>query len=1021
MRVKVKYLLLFLFIASANYSPAQTIGPQYNFKQLNVQNGLAQNIVYHFLQDSKGYIWLGTHNGLTMYDGVKAVSFMHDEQKTNSLASNFITRILEDSAHQVWIGNEKGIDLFNRNYNTFSHYGVDRPGGEKDNTYCVPMAFVSPGEFWFIDTKTKSIRAFNTKTKSTQFICEMNEVDGTIYKDSQTNIIHFWSYQSIGTIHLAFKGHNLIKEQSFFSGSSNSFTNPLHVVHVLQQNDSIAWLSTNEGLICLNAITNTYKVYDHWNGEAVKELRYAAFAANGILWIGSGPSGIYTFDTKKRAFISNYKNDRADPFSICSNNIVSIYFDKSGNVWCGSYGSGASYAGLENIFFTKHMIAANESTNSFLWMDFDKNENCWCIIEDQDGFWVFDKTFEHGKHIVPLQEHGKIFDGSVYKLIFDDNKNAWCVTNSGLYVYKIISNKMEVVTYPHLSEAHFGSTWLKDMIRLHDGSVIFSTFAGLYRVKKENERSVVTLYSKLNEIYDKSFDALFQDEAENIYIKGDDSLFILNPAKSYDEPQQTKAILFAPEIYQYFSDSIQNLIYLATSEGLYILDKKNYTLKKQNIIEHMPFQSVSSVFEKDNKFWLFGEKGLFYFDANNKQERTFTIEDGLPGNEFNVSAILFSPNGSCVAGSTNGMVSFNPAEFVKNLYPPRAQLDHIYINDTLFNATANTNEKNIIKLTHHQNTFAFDFSSIAFQHNKECSYEYKLDGYDKDWIKSGAAHYTRYSNIPPGEYEFEIRVYDINSVLSPFSKTLQIQIAKAYWQTNLFQVALLVLVLCAGWLMLKWYLTAKIRKQKIIFEKQQAVEQERTRIAMEMHDDLGSGLTAIRYLAGSLSMQSSSEISDKANKIASSAKSLVDSMNDIIWTMKSDNNSIEEVLAYIKKHAAEQLETSGINSRFDFPEIIPDIKLTSEQKRNLLLISKEAIHNCIKHSFATDVAVIAKMNEHSLQLKISDNGKGVNTEKTPQFGNGLKNMNRRATEMNAQLNILNGDGTIIIVTLPFGR
>src|SRR5690242_8573286 len=166
MFTQVKYLILILLVASANYLPAQTNSSQYNFKQLNVQNGLSQNIVYQFLQDYKGYIWLGTHNGLTMYDGTRAVSFMHDEQNTNSLASNFITRILEDTNHQVWVGNEKGIDLFNRKNNTFSHYGVDRPGGEKDNTYCVPVGFGSPAELWFIDTKTKSIRTFNTKTKS---------------------------------------------------------------------------------------------------------------------------------------------------------------------------------------------------------------------------------------------------------------------------------------------------------------------------------------------------------------------------------------------------------------------------------------------------------------------------------------------------------------------------------------------------------------------------------------------------------------------------------------------------------------------------------------------------------------------------------------------------------------------------------------------------------------------------------------------------------------------------------------
>ena len=1019
MLTQIKYLLFFLLIALANYLPAQTNSPQYNFKQLNVQNGLAQNIVYHFLQDSKGYIWLGTHNGLTMYDGVRAISFMHDEQKNNSLASNFITRILEDADHQVWVGNEKGIDVFNRTNNTFSHFGVDRPGGEKDNTFCVPVAFVSPKEFWFIDTKTKSIRAFNTKTKSSQFICEMNEVDGTIYTDSQTNIIHFWSYQSIGTIHLVFKEHALIKKQTFFSNGNNSFHHALQIVHALQQNDSMTWLSTNEGLVCVNALNNTYKIYDHWKGYKIKELRCEALSPDGILWMGTGPSGVYTFDTRKREFINNYKNNRLDPFSICSNNIVSVYFDKSGNVWCGSYGNGASYAGNENNFFSKHVISSKESTNNILWNRLDNDENCWCIIDDENGFWIFDKTFTNSKHVMPLAEDGKIFNVPIYKLIFTEKGNAWCSTNKGLYLFNRQTNKMQRINYPLLSDANFGSNWIKDIIKLHDSSVIFSTFSGLYRIKQQNGHPLITLYSTLNEIYDKSFDALFQDEAGNIYVAGDDSLYILKPRAGNEDPVLEKAILFSPDISQYFSDSIQNVIYLATSEGLFVLDRNNFTLKKQ-VVEHMPFQSVSSMFEKDKRFWLFGEKGLYYLDEKNRQSRTFTIEDGLPGNEFNVAAIAFASNGNCIAGSNGGLVSFDPDKFPKYLYPPRAQLDHIYINDTLYRAITNVNEANRITLSHRENTFAFDFSAIGFQHNNECIYEYKLEGYDKDWIKSGATHFTRYSQISPGDYTFKLRAYDVNGVISPFTKNLQIKISKAFWQTTLFRIALLIIVLFIGWLFIKWYLSTKMRKQKIVFEKQQAVEQERTRIAMEMHDDLGSGLTAIRYLAGSLSAQLSSVTKEKAVKIASSAQSLVDSMNDIIWTMKSGNNTLQELLPYMRKQTGEQLETAGINFKFDLPENIPEIKLSSEQKRNLLLISKEAIHNIIKHSGASEVIVTTQIAKNYFELKISDNGKGINTEKTSQFGNGLKSMNRRAQEMNAQLNILNSSGTTIILSLPFG-
>ena len=128
------YRVFVILIITSFGLNAQSIRPRYNFKHLNVQNGLTQNVVYRFLQDSHGYMWIGTHNGLTMYDGITTTNFLQNEHDPTSITGNFISSILEDSAQQVWIGNEKGIDLYNRAENSFSHFGVDRPDGTNDDT-----------------------------------------------------------------------------------------------------------------------------------------------------------------------------------------------------------------------------------------------------------------------------------------------------------------------------------------------------------------------------------------------------------------------------------------------------------------------------------------------------------------------------------------------------------------------------------------------------------------------------------------------------------------------------------------------------------------------------------------------------------------------------------------------------------------------------------------------------------------------------------------------------------------------
>src|SRR5688572_22433594 len=431
---------------------AQLFNPDYNFKHLNVQSGLTQNIVYHFLQDSRGYMWIGTHNGLNLFDGIKTTNFLHDAQDTTSISGNFINSILEDSAQQIWIGNETGIDLYNRANNSFSHFGVDRPDGTKDNTYCVLLGFGSPTELWFLDTKTRSVRSLNIKTKTTSFIAELNASHALFYKSPETQTINIWSAYDKGTIHQVYRNNQLMSQQTFFAGRNEALNNPvLQVSHVFQENDTTAWISANGGLVRLNPANNKYSIYKKWQNKIVRELRYAALSPKGQLWVGSGPDGIYTFDVNTNQFIDNFRNNKLDPFSICSDNIVSLYFDRTGNVWCGSYGNGSSYASTANIFFANH-ISKNEIqqwsvNNRISWLGADLHENIWCILNETPRFWMLDKELKILKYRNPLLENGAHFNSPIYKLLFDKDENIWCTSNKGLFRYHIPTNKIHRVKY----------------------------------------------------------------------------------------------------------------------------------------------------------------------------------------------------------------------------------------------------------------------------------------------------------------------------------------------------------------------------------------------------------------------------------------------------------------------------------------------------------------------------------------------------------------------------------------------
>ena len=1017
-------LLPFILIITVFDVPAQPLNRNYNFKHLNVQNGLVQNIAYHFLQDSYGYMWIGTHNGLTMYDGVRTINFLHNDQDKRSIAGNFITGIVEDSARQIWIGNENGINVYVRATNSFTHFGVDRPDGTKDNTYCALIGFISAKELWYLDTKTRSIRSLNTDTGNSSFIGELNATNASMFKGSAQKI-HVWTSYDWGTIHQVYRDKKLVEEQTYFSGKNGQLRYPeLQVIHILQQNDTIAWLSTNRGLVKLNPEKNTYRLFNRWENQVANEFRYSVFAPTGHLWLGSGPAGVYVFDTGTNEFIANYRNDKLDPFSICSDNIVSLYFDRTGHVWFGSYGNGVSYTSIESSFFSNHLSKNEMQTwnahNNISWLDFDAGGNLWCMLENIQGFWIMDKNLKIKTFKNPRLENGQYFNNGYSKLLFDDKNNIWCATNIGLYKYDLPTNTMHFIKYDLISHELQGSIWLRDLIQLNDGSLLFSTFSGLYHLENESGKFVIKPINFLKPSDYIGFGPLYQDKQNTIFVRSLSSfIYILRPNGEGKDFIHIKTIPFRPLVNQFFNEEGDSIIYIATTEGLYQINNRNFEVKRDDVSDLLPFRNVSSIFRKNGALWIFGENGLYFFDKNTSTSRLYNTEDGLPANEFTRAALRYSAEGRCIAGTSNGIVSFNPADKQPLFYPPRPQLSNIYINDVADSSAANPNEIETINLSHKQNTFAFDFSAIAFEHAADCRFEYKLEGYDDDWIRSGPAKYTRYSKIPPGNYSFNVRAIDAAGKISPYTKMLEISVGRAFWQTSFFKVAMVMLVLSTAWLLTKWYLNYKTEKQRMEFAKLQAIEKERTRIATDMHDDLGAGLSRIKFLSESIRSKKGGDgvIQKDIEKIAAFSDEMAEKMGEIVWALNEKNDTVADLVAFTRSYANEYLSGQNIQCISDTPLNLPGTFITGEMRQNIFLSVKECLHNIVKHAHASEVYFSIRLNG-GIEIVIHDNGKGIDWDNVRPFSNGLQNIQRRMLAIKGKAVFNNLQGTKVVLTVP---
>ncbi|HVZ56887.1 MAG TPA: two-component regulator propeller domain-containing protein [Chitinophagaceae bacterium] len=1001
---------------------AQLLNLHYNFKRLNVQNGLTQNIVYHFLQDSRGYLWIGTRKGLTRFDGVRTINYTHDDGQPGSLGGDFITRILEDSSHRLWIGQDRGIDRYDRLRNIFIHYRLGSPAAR--DVFCVPLGFAGPDQLWFLDMGAHTLRVLDTRHDSVRTLLATDAVDGTVWYDSLAETLHVWTYLSRGTRHYLFRGGRLERQEQFFGPAAPGRQPQWEIFHVLPQSAGCVWLSTSAGLVRLNPGRGTWKLYHRIGTTRLEQVRCCEPGERGLLWLGTGQDGIYTFDPATERLVDHFRYLDADAFSLCSNNIVSIYLDHLGNIWCGSYGSGLSYSQVSGNRFAKYLsrteMAKWQQSNNVTWVAEAPGMETWCLVQDAPGYWVLDSGLRVQAHRVPRMPDGKPFSGSLYQFLFDGQDLAWCLTDRGLYRYDRRSNRLTLVPYPRLSDQLFGSYWTNRMIRLHDSSLLLGTFSGLYRITGSIRHPRIEPFSPLNQLTDRSFDELYEDADHDIWVKDHLSrLYRLSSPGDTGRCRVLQRFYLPAEVSQFALDSQRRVLWIATNNGLYALSKSDFRLRRVNPGGGQPVGALAALLLDRGRLLLFGERGLYLADSSLGTGTLFTTEDGLCSSEFNPSALVPAGRGRWLAGTTNGLLAFHPGDLQAAGSQPRAELTGLFINDSAASMAANIQETARLSLEPGQNTFSLSFAPIAFQHAADCRYEYRLENYDAGWIRGVAGHGTRYSRIPPGDYVFRLRVLDAAGRVSPFEKALALTIRRAFWQTTWFRLLAAGLVLAAGFFLLRWYLRASLRKRQLAYERRQAIERERTRIATDMHDDLGAGLSRIKFLSETIGLkkQQQEPIEEDINRIREYSHEMIDKMGEIVWALNEKNDSLSDLLAYTRSYAVEYLSEHGIACRVDQPDLQAEHFVSGEFRRNIYLTVKEALHNVVKHARASRVEILVRAGR-TLDILIRDDGTGFNPAEVRPFRNGLSNMRRRIQEIGGVLQVTASAGTEVSLSVP---
>jgi signal transduction histidine kinase len=430
------------------------------------------------------------------------------------------------------------------------------------------------------------------------------------------------------------------------------------------------------------------------------------------------------------------------------------------------------------------------------------------------------------------------------------------------------------------------------------------------------------------------------------------------------------------------------------SNGLILLDSVKLAIR--SIRDGLPSNIVTSVTEDSaGRLWVGTGVGVAYLDSARSK---------VPHKKRDLADSFVFCSGTTKRGllwfvSQSGLVVYNPLNDKRNESIPSPLITNLRVNEVDRACSGGLN------LSYDENNIEIGFVALTFQDQRDVRYQYRMSGIDPDWRPSSAIREITYAALPPGDYTFEVRAFDARGVPSAKTTPLHFSIVPPFWRTWWFTALFWMTVAVTVGGTIRFVEIRKTRKRLRELEYQQVRDRERLRISRDMHDEVGASLTEIAILSelARRSAEKSLETNVHLQKISDKSRAVIDSISEIIWAINPKNDPLENLVAYLHRYAVDYFKSSSIECRFEIPELLPPIQLTSESRRNVFLVVKEALHNVLKHSEAAEVMIRLIVGDQSLIITIEDDGKGFSPGMGNGDGMGLQNMKKRAKDIGGGL------------------
>ncbi len=1014
---------LALLFALVGLTPAE----QLPIKTYTTADGLVSNRISRIKRDTRGFLWFCTEDGLSRFDGYSFTNYTMRQ----GLPSNWIDDFLETRNGAFLVATSAGLCIFNPQGVALSQAQLaSRPDAQ-------PLFSVFRPEDGEKSARIK-----------------------VLYEDRQGNLF-------CGTVHGLYQLDLSNRRITFHKidlgmPADSPYVHRIRVLTEDQQGN--LWIASDNGLYRRAPDGKTTR-FSTQNGLPAGYLMGLLTDRRNKLWLGMREvsEGVYQIDAEITAKSSIAMRHFAEKEGLPCAYLNTLFESVDGRIWVGMDCGLAEFLPAENRF--RRFLSAEQLVDARVWsLHEDSEGNLWVgtaggavrithggftsytesdglgfrdvyhITQAKDGtIKVFTRTDDLKLHIdrfdgerfrsqkiLPRATKLRHFDWYQGHFPFQDSRGEWwCPTFTGLYRFAG-SDEVETVlrTQPiahYTAKDGLPGNYLRSIYEDRRGDLWISMLAPIKEqiVRWERATGRFHIYSDADGLPVNSVvTAVCEDAAGNLWVG-----FVNGSLARYNAGRFTTYTaaddIPTGEIKQLLCDSRGRLWIAASDGGLGKID--NPAAEPLEIVIYTTANALASdsilciAEDRLNRFYVGTARGLNYVDFDTGSVKRFTRADGLANNQ--VDRIFRDRSGAFWFGTATGISRLLPQAELRQ-FPPSVFINNMKIaGETQQISEIGETALRGIELAPNRNHIEISFTTPAFAAGDVIQYQYQLQGADPDWQPLTAQRTVNYANLKAGDYRFLVRAVSANGAVSREPATLEFRVLAPVWQRWWF------ITIVALTLALASYTVYRYRIKRLL-----ELERVRTRIAADLHDDIGANLTRISILSEVAHSQLTHQlpsVETPMSSVAAISRECIAAMSDIVWAINPKKDSLRNLLSRMRRFAEEVLTTRQIDFVFRAPDIEQDSKLGADLRGDIYLIFKEIITNAVRHADCQRLEIDFQIERSCFILQVSDDGKGFDTGQTSE-GLGLTNMQRRAQALGGTIEISSSpqDGTEITLTVP---